>query len=261
MEIASAYLSMAPTEPRGPSTVLSPLLPKAAAVRRGRGGPPFHPLFSSHLPPLRTRRTTHASPSPPLPQALELVARRFPGVVEAQLLLARTRYLAGELDAAARSAKAVLDLQPDKPEALLVQAQLHLARGNARLAMDHLEQAVSASFAVRETPAFNQAKAQALLALNENTSAVKRACFRGLIWSGAAPGSVRPPLWQRSQSLSHPGSVCSSRMQCLRGSSRRSAPRAASPPTPRRRRPGSSATSPKPSARTAAYFIPLLFHP
>lgn len=138
MEIASALLSMAPTEPRGPSAVLSPLLPKAAS-------------------------------------ALEHVVRRFPGLVEAQLLLARARYLAGEHDAAGRAVKAVLDLQPNKAEALLLQAQLHLAKGNARMAMDHLEQAVSASFAIRETPGFNQAKAQSLLAMNENTSAVKRA--------------------------------------------------------------------------------------
>lgn len=103
------------------------------------------------------------------------MVRRFPGLVEAQLLLARTRFLAGELDAAARGAKAALDLQPSKAEALLLQAQVHLAKGSAKAAADFLEQAVSASFAIRETPGFCRCKAQALLAAGENTAAVKRA--------------------------------------------------------------------------------------
>lgn len=193
MEMASAYLSLGPSEPRGASAVLSPLLPKAAAVRWGSASYGCSRSFSSSPGPFPSALSCSNRPLLSLPalacfqcpsflaaalsspQALELVVRRVPGLLEAQILLARTRYLSGQHDAAARALKAALDLQPNKAEALLLQAQLHLARGNPRMAVDFLEQAVSANFAIRETPGFSQAKAQALLATDEVTAAVKRA--------------------------------------------------------------------------------------
>ena len=79
---------------------------------------------------------------------LEAVCRRAPGLMAAQLLLMRTRYVAGEHDAAARTANAILRLDEGCADAHLILSQIHLSKGNHRSAQTSLDNAISNNFTV-----------------------------------------------------------------------------------------------------------------
>ena len=72
----------------------------------------------------------------------------------------RARYVAGALDAAARTANALLRLDDGCADAHLVLSRIQLAKGNHRAALASLDNAVANNFAVRESPAFAVISAQ-----------------------------------------------------------------------------------------------------
>ena len=104
---------------------------------------------------------------------LEAVCRRAPGLMPAQLLLMRTRYLAGQHDAAARTANAILHLDDGCADAHLVLSQIHLSKGNHRSAQNALDNAIANNFAVRESPLYSIISAQCKVLDNDYAGGLK----------------------------------------------------------------------------------------
>jgi tetratricopeptide repeat protein 21B len=91
---------------------------------------------------------------------LEAMCRRAPGLMPAQLLLMRTRYVAGQHDAASRTANAILRLDDGCADAHLILSQIFLSKGNHRSAQNALDNAIANNFAVRESPLYSIISAQ-----------------------------------------------------------------------------------------------------
>ena len=91
---------------------------------------------------------------------LDAVCRRAPGLMPAQLLLMRTRYVAGQHDAASRTANAILRLDDGCADAHLILSQIFLSKGNHRSAQNALDNAIANNFAVRESPMYSIISAQ-----------------------------------------------------------------------------------------------------
>ena len=123
LQCAELFLSRESGEPRGANDTMTPGVQRATAI-------------------------------------LEIVCRRAPGLIPAQVLLMRARYVAGALDAAARTANALLRLDDGCADAHLVLSRIQLAKGNHRAALASLDNAVANNFAVRESPAFAVISAQ-----------------------------------------------------------------------------------------------------
>ena len=85
---------------------------------------------------------------------LEALCRRAPGMRGAQEHLMRARFAAGFLDAAARTAHALLRLDDAHGEAHVTVARVHLAKGAHTEARQALDAAAANDFSVRETTAY-----------------------------------------------------------------------------------------------------------
>jgi len=136
LDCARLYLEMSPGEPRGPAEPLSPQVQRATRV-------------------------------------LDTLVRKTPGLLEAQVLLTRARYLAGDLEGAARAGGAVVRLDPTLSEVHILLAQVHLAGQQYRAAEQALEQALSFAFEVREWPQYSIVRAHVLLERGEAEEALK----------------------------------------------------------------------------------------
>lgn len=97
-------------------------------------------------------------------RVLEVLSRFLVSHPEAQLLYARTLYLNGAMDAAARKAANILGSNRDSTQAALLVVNIHLRQGRAADAMAALEAAVSANFGIREAPLYHVVHAQVLMA-------------------------------------------------------------------------------------------------
>jgi len=104
---------------------------------------------------------------------LESVVRVVPGLLEAQVMLARARFVAGELDGAQRSLALCLKLEPTYAEAHILVAQIFLLQDKFKQAQQALEQALSHNFEVREWPVYHLVKAKVLEATGEFEEALK----------------------------------------------------------------------------------------
>lgn len=97
-------------------------------------------------------------------RVLELLSRFVGSHPEAQLLYARTLYLNGSMDAAARKAANILGSNHSSTQAALLVVSIHLRQGRPADAMAALEAAVSANFSIREAPVYHVLHAQVLMA-------------------------------------------------------------------------------------------------
>jgi tetratricopeptide repeat protein 21B len=97
-------------------------------------------------------------------RVLELLSRFLGSHPEAQLLYARTLYLNGSMEAAARKAASILGSNANSTQAALLVVSIHLRQGRAAAAMSALEAAVSANFGIRDTPLYHVVHAQVLMA-------------------------------------------------------------------------------------------------
>jgi tetratricopeptide repeat protein 21B len=108
---------------------------------------------------------------------LELLSRFLGSHPEAQFLYARTLYLNGSLDAAARKAANITGNNHTSTQAALLVVSIHLRQGRAAEAMAALEAAVSANFGIRETPLYHVVHAEVLMANGQLEEARKvRGC-------------------------------------------------------------------------------------
>lgn len=97
-------------------------------------------------------------------RVLELLSRFLGSHPESQLLYARTLFLNGAMDAAARKAANILGSSRDSTQAALLVVSIHLRQARASEAMAALEAAVSANFGIREAPLYHVVNAQVLVA-------------------------------------------------------------------------------------------------
>jgi len=106
-------------------------------------------------------------------KVLELVGRNVPGMLEAHLMLARSRFLAADMEGSVRGVTQCLRLEPTFADAHILMAQIYLYQGNNRMAAQSLEQAMSHNFQVRESTTYNIVQAKVHLQNGDNDEALK----------------------------------------------------------------------------------------
>lgn len=99
----------------------------------------------------------HADPiGEKLQKHLELLRRHVPGCMEAQVMLARTHFISGDIAAAQSILKdALLQREQPLPEGFLLSAQICQYMGNTKLAAQSLEQALTLDFEIKDQPLYN----------------------------------------------------------------------------------------------------------
>ncbi|KAM4626732.1 tetratricopeptide repeat protein 21B [Discoglossus pictus] len=136
LEIIREYLNFCPNQPPTPGQPLSPLLRQCASV-------------------------------------LETVVKTAPGLLQAVFLIAKVKYLAGDIEAAQSSLHHCLEHNPSYADAHLLMAQVYLSQDNLKLCSQSLELGLSYSFEVREYPLYNLIKAQTQKRMGEVKEAIK----------------------------------------------------------------------------------------
>ncbi|MGH0119571.1 UNVERIFIED_CONTAM: hypothetical protein FKN15_032396 [Acipenser sinensis] len=116
---------------------------------------------------------------PPSPQlqhcasVLETVVKTVPGLVEAVYLMAKVKFLAGDIDAAQNSIQHCLEQNPSHADAHLLMAQIYLMQGSFKLSSQSLELCLSYNFEVREHPLYHLIKAQTQKNMGEVQEAIQ----------------------------------------------------------------------------------------
>ncbi|XP_053327438.1 tetratricopeptide repeat protein 21B [Spea bombifrons] len=136
LEIIREYLNFCPTQPPAPGQPMSPLLRHCASV-------------------------------------LETIVKAAPGLQQAVYLIAKVKYLAGELESAQSSLQHFLEQNPSYADAHLLMAQVYLSQDNLKLCSQSLELALSYSFEIREYPLYNLIKAQTQKRMGDIREAIK----------------------------------------------------------------------------------------
>ncbi len=98
---------------------------------------------------------------------LETLTRQTPGIIEAHVLLARSKWIANDVTAALNSLNACMTMAPDSVEPYILSAQIHMEENNLTSASSCLENALAQNFLVREHPYFMYTKAQLEIAKKE----------------------------------------------------------------------------------------------
>ncbi|KFQ72482.1 Tetratricopeptide repeat protein 21B, partial [Phaethon lepturus] len=136
LEIVKEYLNFCPAQPASPGQSPSPLLKHCTSV-------------------------------------LETVVKTVPGLQQAVFLIAKVKYLSGDIEAAYSNLLYCLERNPSYADAHLLMAQVHLAQNNTKLCSQSLELCLSYNFEVREHPVYHLIKAQAQKKMGELSEAIK----------------------------------------------------------------------------------------
>merc|ERR1719478_1320305 len=106
-------------------------------------------------------------------QVLETLTRFVPGLVPAQVLLAKSKIALNEVDVATRILHQCLRLDPACSDTYLLLARIYHEKDQPNAALQYLEQGLSHDFTVRNHPLYSLVKAQVLVAASELDHAVK----------------------------------------------------------------------------------------
>uniref|UniRef100_A0A8C3RN42 Tetratricopeptide repeat protein 21B n=1 Tax=Chelydra serpentina TaxID=8475 RepID=A0A8C3RN42_CHESE len=136
LEIVREYLNFCPTQPANPGQPPSPLLKHCASV-------------------------------------LETVVKTVPGLLHAVFLIAKVKYLSGDIEASHSVLQHCLEQNPSYPDAHLLMAQVHLSQNSFKLCSQSLELCLSYNFEVREHPLYHLIKAQTQKKMGEISEAIK----------------------------------------------------------------------------------------
>lgn len=136
LEIIRAYLNFCPNQPPIPGQPASPLFKHCASV-------------------------------------LETVVKVAPGLQQAVFLIAKVKYLTGEVEAAQSNLQHCLEHNPSYADAHLLMAQVYLSQDNLKLCSQSLELCLSYSFEIREYPVYNLLKAQTQKRMGDVQEAIK----------------------------------------------------------------------------------------
>lgn len=106
-------------------------------------------------------------------QVLETLTRFVPGLVPAQVLLAKAKIALDEVDEATRRLHQCLRLDPSNADTYLLLARVYYGKDQPNAALQYLEQGLSHDFSVRNHPLYALVKAQVLASSAELEPAVK----------------------------------------------------------------------------------------
>ncbi|GMH34337.1 hypothetical protein BSKO_02171 [Bryopsis sp. KO-2023] len=107
------------------------------------------------------------APSPYLPKITRILrglSRYAPGHLQCHILLAQAHFLDGNMEAAMRMASELQRLNPGESRAHLLVCRIYLHQGKLSSARLALDEAVGASFAVRQLPSYHIVNAEVLMA-------------------------------------------------------------------------------------------------
>ncbi|NXO03695.1 TT21B protein, partial [Rhinopomastus cyanomelas] len=136
LEIIREYLKFCPSQPASSGQSPSPLLKRCASV-------------------------------------LETVVKTVPGLQQAVFLVAKVKYLSGDIEGAHSNLHYCLERDPSFADAHLLMAQVYLAQNNTKLCSQSLELCLSNNFEVREHPVYHLIKAQIQKNMGKLSEAVK----------------------------------------------------------------------------------------
>uniref|UniRef100_A0A8I3PAM5 Tetratricopeptide repeat domain 21B n=1 Tax=Canis lupus familiaris TaxID=9615 RepID=A0A8I3PAM5_CANLF len=121
-----------------------------------------------------------ASPGQPLSpllrrctSVLETIVRTVPGLQQAVFLIAKAKYLSGDIEAAYNNLQHCLEHSPSYADAHLLIAQVYLSQEKFKLCSQSLELCLSYNFKVREYPLYHLIKAQSQKKMGEIAEAIK----------------------------------------------------------------------------------------
>ncbi|XP_048165484.1 tetratricopeptide repeat protein 21B isoform X3 [Corvus hawaiiensis] len=160
LEIIKEYLNFCPAQPTSPGQSPSPLLKHCASV-------------------------------------LETVVKTVPGLQQAVFLIAKVRYLSGDIEAAQNNLHYCLERSPSYADAHLLMAQVYLAQNNTKLCSQSLELCLSYNFEVREHPVYHLIKAQTQKKVGEISEAIKT-----LQMARNLPGMRKPTAFSKTKGKS-----------------------------------------------------------
>eukprot|EP00933_Yihiella_yeosuensis_P014694 TRINITY_DN13064_c0_g5_i1.p1 TRINITY_DN13064_c0_g5~~TRINITY_DN13064_c0_g5_i1.p1 ORF type:complete len:1194 (-),score=308.92 TRINITY_DN13064_c0_g5_i1:80-3229(-) len=106
-------------------------------------------------------------------QVLETLTRFVPGLVPAQVLLAKAKIALDEVDVATRILHQCLRLDPSCSDTHLLLARIYHGKDQPNAALQYLEQGLSHDFSVRNHPLYHLVKAQVLFSSGETEPAAK----------------------------------------------------------------------------------------
>eukprot|EP00442_Polarella_glacialis_P051442 CAMPEP_0115123512 /NCGR_PEP_ID=MMETSP0227-20121206/47587_1 /TAXON_ID=89957 /ORGANISM="Polarella glacialis, Strain CCMP 1383" /LENGTH=1331 /DNA_ID=CAMNT_0002525899 /DNA_START=18 /DNA_END=4010 /DNA_ORIENTATION=- len=106
-------------------------------------------------------------------QVLETLTRFVPGLVPAQVLLAKAKVALDEVDVATRILHQCLRLDPTCSDTHLLLARIYHGKDQPNAALQYLEQGLSHDFSVRNHPLYHLVKAQVLYSSGELEPAAK----------------------------------------------------------------------------------------
>ena len=90
---------------------------------------------------------------------LENVLRQYPVISEAQIILAKAKWLMNDMQSSLKTLHECVQNDPEKVEAHVLTAVINIDSGNLLAAKGALQQALSLDFKIRENPVFNVIKA------------------------------------------------------------------------------------------------------
>ncbi|KAM4859500.1 tetratricopeptide repeat protein 21B [Thomomys bottae] len=135
LEVIVEYLNFCPMQPSSPGQPLSPLLRRCTSV-------------------------------------LETIVRTVPGLLQAIFLIAKVKYLSGDIEAAYNNLQHCLEHNPSYADAHLLMAQVYLSQEKFKLCSQSLELCLSYNFDVREYPLYHLVKAQSQKKMGEIAEAI-----------------------------------------------------------------------------------------
>ncbi|XP_047401598.1 tetratricopeptide repeat protein 21B isoform X1 [Sciurus carolinensis] len=136
LEIITEFLNFCPMQPASPGQPLSPLLRRCTSV-------------------------------------LEIIIRTVPGLLQAVFLVAKVKFLSGDIEAAYNNLQHCLEHSPSYADAHLLMAQVYLSQEKFKLCSQSLELCLSYNFNVRDYPLYHLIKAQSQKKMGEIAEAIK----------------------------------------------------------------------------------------
>ncbi|XP_059560214.1 tetratricopeptide repeat protein 21B isoform X3 [Myotis daubentonii] len=104
---------------------------------------------------------------------LEAIVRTVPGLLQAVFLIAKVKYLSGDIEAAYNNLQHCLEHNSSYADAYLLMAQVYLSQDKFKLCSQSLELCLSYNFKVRENPLYHLIKAQSQKKMGEIGEAIK----------------------------------------------------------------------------------------
>ncbi|KAK3772094.1 hypothetical protein RRG08_061179 [Elysia crispata] len=105
-------------------------------------------------------------------QVLDPLTRAVPGLMDGLFLIAKVKYLAGDIAAAQTTLQHCLDQDATFSDAHILMAQIQLSQGNYKLASQSLEVGLSYNFQVRDHPLYHLIRARILKQQGEMAEAL-----------------------------------------------------------------------------------------